>query len=66
MCYEMARISVTESVHHYLFDCQMYTDERHVMDRRMNRKSRDVKYLLSTKGLMAVAEFMVATRRFTR
>ena len=47
-CWGIVRLEVTETVIHFLFECQVYTAERYDMDRALGRQSRDFQGIMSS------------------
>lgn len=50
LCFECSGREIPETVKHFLFECQGYDNERHVMRMKLGRKSKDLKYILSDEG----------------
>ena len=64
-CWARGRLEITETVVHYLFECQAYVAERHDMDRALGRHSRDFKGIMaSMKGVKELLKFIGRTARF--
>jgi hypothetical protein len=56
-----------ESVHHYLFECPAYRNERHVLSQALGRKARSLRYLLGNeKGMKELLRYVGRTKRFTQ
>ena len=56
-----------ESVHHFLFDCPAYRNERHTLNQALGRKASSLKFLLSDKtGVQEVLKYIGRTGRLRR
>ena len=65
LCWGIARLTVTETVVHYLFECQAYGEERYDMDRVLGRLSRDLRGILaSLDGIKELLKYVGRTARF--
>jgi hypothetical protein len=64
-CWGDGRLTITETVIHYLFECQAYATERYDMDRALGRHSRDLKGILtSLDRIKELLKFVGRTARF--
>ncbi|KAF8992858.1 hypothetical protein BDQ17DRAFT_1214728, partial [Cyathus striatus] len=62
-CWEQLHVTTREMVHHYLFECPEYAEERHIMSRALGRKARDFGYLVSVEeGIRATLKYVGATK----
>ena len=58
-------MTVTETVVHYLFECQAYREERYDMDRALGRLSRDLWGILaSLDGIKELLKYVGRMARF--
>jgi hypothetical protein len=56
-----------ESVHHFMFECPAYQNERHHLARALGRKASSLKYLLNhEKGISETLKYMGRTGRLRR
>jgi hypothetical protein len=56
-----------ESVHHLLFDCPAYRNERHLLNQALGRKASSLKFLLNhAKGIQAVLKYIGRTGRLKK
>lgn len=66
-CWSTRRMEITETVIHFLFECQTYAAERFDMDRALGRYSRDLKGILeSMKRIKELLKFVGRTKRFKK
>jgi hypothetical protein len=64
-CWGTAHLTITETVVHYLFECQAYAEERYDMDRALGRYSRDLQGILSSLArIKELLKFVGRTARF--
>lgn len=64
-CWHRRRIEVTETVIHYLFECPSFDYERHTLDSKLKRDSRDLKKILSDPDhVRTLLSFIGSTKRF--
>lgn len=64
-CWGIGLWTITETVVHYLFECQAYAAERYDMDRALGRHARDLKGILShMDGVKELLKYMGRTGRF--
>jgi len=67
LCWGIARLEVTETVIHYLFECQAYAAERYDMDRALGRQSRDFQGIMaSLDGIKELLKYVGRTARFKK
>ena len=65
MCWGANRLMITETVIHYLFECQAYAMERYDMDKALGRYSRDLQGILaSLDRIKELLKFVGRTARF--
>ena len=65
LCWGIARLMVTETVVHYLFECQAYREEHYDMDRALGHLSRDLQGILaSLDGIKELLKYVGRTARF--
>jgi ribonuclease HI len=56
-----------ESVHHFLFECRRYRNERHLLTKALGRKASSLKYLLGhKKGITELLKFIGRTGRLRK
>jgi hypothetical protein len=56
-----------ESVHHLLFECPAYQNERFLLRQKLGRKAASLKYLLNHKtGIQEVLKFIGRTKRLCK
>jgi len=66
-CWDRGRLEITETVVHYLFECQAYAAEHYDMDRALGRYSRDLKGIMaSMKRIKELLKFVGRTARFKK
>ncbi|EDR00810.1 uncharacterized protein LACBIDRAFT_313005 [Laccaria bicolor S238N-H82] len=66
-CWGIARSEVTETVVHFLFECQVYTAERYDMDRALGRWSRDLQGIMeSLERVKELLKYVGRTERFKK
>ena len=64
-CWRRRRVESTETVTHFLFECPSFERERHVLDAKLGRSSRDLKTILSdVDKTRALLSYIGRTRRF--
>jgi ribonuclease HI len=64
-CWRRRRQEVTETVTHFLFECPSYDYERHTLDSKLGRSSRDLKKILSEPDhARTLLSYIGRTRRF--
>ena len=60
-------MEVTETVIHFLFECQAYAAERYDMDRALGRQSRDFQGIMaSLEGVKELLKYVGKTARFKK
>ena len=65
MCWGANWLTITETVIHYLFECQAYVTERYNLDRALGCYSRDLQGILaSLDRIKELLKFMGRTARF--
>ena len=66
-CWGIARLEITETVIHFLFECQAYAAERYDMDRALGRQSRDFQGIMSSlEGVKELLKYVGRTARFKK
>jgi len=66
-CWDRGQLEITETVVHYLFECQAYAAECYDMDRALGRYSRDLKGIMaSMKRIKELLKFVGRTTRFKK
>lgn len=64
-CWRRRRLEATETVTHFLFECASYDYERHDLDNKLGRSSRDLKVILSdVENIRILLSYIGRTRRF--
>ena len=64
-CWRRRRVESTETVTHFLFECPSFERERHVLDAKLGRSSRDLKTILSdVDKTRALLSYIGRTRCF--
>jgi len=63
-CWGITRLEVTETVIHFLFECQVYVAEQYDMDRVLGRQSRDLQGIMAS--LDGVKELLKYVGRMAR
>jgi ribonuclease HI len=64
-CWRRRRTEATETVIHFLFECPSYEYERHDLDKKLGRSSRDLKAIFSDPDKTRVLlTYIGRTRRF--
>lgn len=64
-CWGIGQLAITETVIHFLFECQAYAAERYDMDRALGRYSRDLQGILATLGrIKELLKFVGRMERF--
>lgn len=64
-CWRRRRVEVAETVTHFLFECPSFDYERHDLDRKLGRSSRDLKTILSNaEHIRILLKYIGRTRRF--
>ncbi|KAG2052019.1 hypothetical protein BDR06DRAFT_938349 [Suillus hirtellus] len=54
-----------ETIHHYLFDCPQYRQERHILSNALRRDATSISYILtSEKAIPHLSKFINSTGRF--
>jgi hypothetical protein len=65
LCWGIGQLTITETVVHFLFECQAYTAERYDMDRALGRYSRDLRSILTSLGrIKELLKFVGRMARF--
>jgi ribonuclease HI len=65
LCWGIGQLTITETVVHFLFECQAYAAERYDMDRALGRYSRDLRSILTSLGrIKELLKFVGRTARF--
>jgi hypothetical protein len=60
-------LEVTETVIHFLFECQAYVVERYDMDRALGRQLRDFQGIMSSlDGVKELLRYVGRTARFKK
>ena len=67
-CWGIARLEITETVIHFLFECQAYAQvERHDMDRALGRQLRDFQGIMSSlDGVKELLKYVGRMARFKK
>ena len=66
-CWGIARLEVTETVIHFLFECQAYVAERYDVDRALGCWSRDFQGIMaSLEGVKKLLKYVGKTARFKK
>ena len=66
-CWGIARLEITKTVIHFLFECQVYAAERYDMDRALGRQSRDFQGIMSSlDGVKELLKYVGRTARFKK
>lgn len=63
-CWRRRRVEVTETVIHFIFECPSYDYERHALDSKLGRSSRDLKTILSNPdNIRVLLKYIGSTKR---
>ena len=66
-CWGRRRQEVTETVIHFLFECQEYAEERYDMDKALGRHSKDLQAILASLDyIKELLKFVGRTARFKK